>query len=127
GKGSPGFLALSMYALSKLVQFSLPILWVRLVERRSLGRPTFARAGIWTGVSFGLFVLALTFGLYFAVLRDSAILRDTPAKVLSKISAFHIGTPVRFVLMGLFLAGAHSLLEEYYWRWFVFGQLREEI
>src|SRR5262249_60465007 len=28
------------------------------------------------------------------------------------------------VLFGVFLSVAHALLEEYYWRWFVFGRLR---
>jgi hypothetical protein len=28
-----------------------------------------------------------------------------------------------YLLFGVFLSGIHSLLEEYYWRWFVFGRL----
>ena len=33
-------------------------------------------------------------------------------------------TPAQFAAAGIFYALVHSLLEEYYWRWFVFGQLR---
>jgi membrane protease YdiL (CAAX protease family) len=31
----------------------------------------------------------------------------------------------RFVLLAAFISLAHSFLEEYYWRWFVFGRLRQ--
>ena len=29
-----------------------------------------------------------------------------------------------YILFGLFVSLIHSFMEEYYWRWFVFGQLR---
>ncbi len=32
-----------------------------------------------------------------------------------------------YVAFGIFLAAGHSLLEEYYWRWFVFGRLRKVV
>jgi membrane protease YdiL (CAAX protease family) len=35
-----------------------------------------------------------------------------------------LGSPLVYGLFALFLAVPHSFLEEYYWRWFVFGQLR---
>jgi membrane protease YdiL (CAAX protease family) len=37
--------------------------------------------------------------------------------------AEQMGVVSHFVLFGLFLSLLHSLLEEYYWRWFVFGNL----
>jgi membrane protease YdiL (CAAX protease family) len=36
-----------------------------------------------------------------------------------------LGSPTVFIAVGVFYSLIHSLLEEYYWRWFVFGQLRE--
>ena len=35
-----------------------------------------------------------------------------------------LASPAMYITFALFLAIPHSLLEEYYWRWFVFGQLR---
>jgi membrane protease YdiL (CAAX protease family) len=35
-----------------------------------------------------------------------------------------MATPERYLVLAAFFSVAHSLLEEYYWRWFVFGQLR---
>src|SRR5260370_24265050 len=55
------------------------------------------------------------------------MLASTPEKVMSSIRLFHADTPLRYALLTLFLAGVHSLLEEYYWRWFVFGELRRLI
>ena len=36
-------------------------------------------------------------------------------------------SPVWFVVLGGFLTIIHSRLEEYYWRWFVFGELQRLI
>jgi membrane protease YdiL (CAAX protease family) len=41
-----------------------------------------------------------------------------------KIAGFQLAEPWKFVALGVFYSLFHSLLEEYYWRWFVFGQLR---
>ena len=41
-----------------------------------------------------------------------------------KIEEFSAAAPARYVVLAAFLAVVHSLLEEYYWRWFVFGRLR---
>ena len=41
-----------------------------------------------------------------------------------KIEEFNAASPGRYTALASFLAVAHSLLEEYYWRWFVFGRLR---
>jgi len=37
---------------------------------------------------------------------------------------FGLATPAAYLLFGFLLSVVHSLLEEYYWRWFVFGRLR---
>jgi membrane protease YdiL (CAAX protease family) len=40
------------------------------------------------------------------------------------VAGFGLDSVSKFVALGVFYSLAHSLLEEYYWRWFVFGQLR---
>ena len=44
--------------------------------------------------------------------------------IAEKVSHFGIASPAGFVAMTIFYAVVNSLLEEYYWRWFVFGQMR---
>jgi uncharacterized protein len=67
------------------------------------------------------------FALYFAALRGSPLLTQTPAKIAAKLALFHAATPARYLLLAVFLSVIHSFLEEYYWRWFVYGQLRKSV
>jgi membrane protease YdiL (CAAX protease family) len=75
-------------------------------------------------VAFGLAVSAAIWLLYAVFLRDWLIRIGTPQKVLAKLHECGAATPAMFLLLTVFLAGIHALLEEYYWRWFVFGRLR---
>ena len=40
------------------------------------------------------------------------------------VALFLISTVWQYAIMAVFYSAIHSFLEEYYWRWFVFGQLR---
>lgn len=61
--------------------------------------------------------------LYFAYLKPSGLLTESIAAVRTKIQSFGASSPLTYLLLSLFYSAIHSLLEEYYWRWFVFGQL----
>lgn len=112
------------YLVGKIVQFAFPLIFLALVERRRLMLTRPSRNGMAIGLSFGLFVAALMLGVYFAGLRGSAILAKTPVQLRHKLQEVGMDTPARFVVLAAFVVVAHSLLEEYYWRWFVFGRLR---
>lgn len=112
------------YTSSKIVQFLFPLVFVVVVEGR-LPRPSRPRFdGLGLGLGFGILVVALMLGLYFGVLRGSSMLAQTPERVRAKLQEVNVATPARYVLLAAFVVAAHSLLEEYYWRWFVFGHLR---
>ncbi len=115
------------YGGSKVVQFALPVLWLGWWQGNRLrpGKPNLD--GLAFGVGFGLLVVAAMLGLYFGALRGSSMLAATPAQLRAKIADFGMGTPFKFVLMGAFISVIHLLLEEYYWRWFVFGELKKLI
>jgi membrane protease YdiL (CAAX protease family) len=123
-QGRPGAGAIVAYLLSKLIQFGFPVVWVASWERDRIRPAIPGFKGLAFGAGFGLLVAGLIFSVYFAVLAGSPMLAETAVKVREKLVLFHADSPGRFVLLGLFLAGLHSLLEEYYWRWFVFGELR---
>ncbi len=112
------------YGAGKVIQFSFPLLFLALVEPQSLrpGRPRFQ--GWSLGIGFGLFVGAGVLVLYWAGLRTWLIDMGAATRIRSKIEEFNSATPIRYVGLAGFLAVGHSLLEEYYWRWFVFGRLR---
>jgi membrane protease YdiL (CAAX protease family) len=115
------------YSLGKVVQFGTPVAFLVLIERR---RPRLRAPG-WSGISlglaFGLLVAAAMFGLYFGVLRGSPALAKTPAELLRKLQELGFASPAGYLMLATLLALVHSLLEEYYWRWFVFGRLRQYV
>jgi len=88
-----------------------------------LTRPRFS--GLKPALIFGLLIAALMVGVYFGMLRDTSLLAQTPARLRHKLQEVGMDTPARYAVLAVFVVAAHSLLEEYYWRWFVFGGLRQ--
>jgi uncharacterized protein len=117
----------AVYAASKIVQFAFPIAWVALVQGRKIavGKPHAADLG--SGAVLGLAVLAGMFALYYGLLRSSPVLAGAPAAVAHQMTDFGVHSIGGFLLLAGFISLVHSLAEEYYWRWFVFGQLRERV
>jgi CAAX protease family protein len=112
------------YVAGKLVQFGFPVLFLVLGGGPRPKPPMPRRTGLGAGLAFGLLVAALTLGIYFCLLRHSSLLAQTPAQVRQKLEQVGMASPARYVVLAVFIVAAHSLLEEYYCRWFVFGQLR---
>ena len=119
---APELLQKAAYSVGKLIQFALPVVWVCLIrrERQNLNRPS--AWSLITGALFGLLVAAAMY-LLFVVLKQRGILVQPIAAVRAKIESFGVSSPEKFAVLAIFYSAFHSLLEEYYWRWFVFGQL----
>jgi membrane protease YdiL (CAAX protease family) len=116
-----------VYAIGKVIQFGLPVACVALTDRSAL-RPTWPGSrGVPFGVAFGLAAAALTLVVYHGWLIQGPLFREAPARIQSKVAEFGLATPVGYVALAGFLAVVHSLLEEYYWRWFVYGRLRRHL
>ena len=75
------------------------------------------------GAIFGLIIGLAMFAIYFAYAIPSGLFADPIAAVRAKIQSFGVSSPPTFLLLALFYSAIHSLLEEYYWRWFTFNQL----
>lgn len=115
---------LAVFNVVKVIQFALPIVWVLLVQRgRITLRPTNS-AGVATGLAFGMLIASAMAALYFGFLKDSALLNAAKGEIVAKVAGFGIDRVWKYAALGVFYSLFHSLLEEYYWRWFVFGQLR---
>jgi len=117
------------YGVGKSIQFALPIVCVFLIQRQ---RPNFALrmcGGKWLalGAAFGLAVGAAMAALYFGVLKPMGLFDEPARAVREKVQSFGAASPPAFILLGVFYSAIHSLLEEYYWRWFVFGQLTRQV
>jgi membrane protease YdiL (CAAX protease family) len=110
--------------LCKVAQFGFPAIWVFGVRRQAfrLSRP--AADGLGVGVGFGLLAVAALAVLYLSVFKSSELLAGVPRQIEAKLDDIGANTPLRFLALAVFYSALHSLLEEYYWRWFVFGGLR---
>jgi len=110
------------YGLGKTIQFGLPLWaawqrWGGRCERLAPRKP-----GLLVGAAFGLGVcLLLVIGFQFLIAGTSLeqTLRETARE---KILSLGIESGLLFLAVGVFYSAIHSLLEEYYWRWFVFGR-----
>ena len=110
------------YAIGKGLQFGLPVFWVFCIRR---SRPQWhlpRKKGMAECLGFGLLIAAAILVLYHAWLGPTGLLDE--AAIDAKVEGFGMKTPLKYLAMGVFYALGHSLAEEYYWRWFVFGQLR---
>ena len=115
----------AIYLTGKIVQFTFPILWTLLVLRE---RPQFFRRatrGLTLGIVFGVVVVAAGWVLFEFVLRDAPIFDQAASLIDVKIRGFGIDSALKYALLATFYSVLHSLLEEYYWRWFVFKRLNQ--
>jgi uncharacterized protein len=115
------------YFGTKVVQFSLPIVWLGLIQGQKLRPGQLHLRGFGLAIGFGVSVAGAMLALYFGWLRHLPIFHSLSPRLHAKLEDFGAATPARFILLGAFLTLIHSLLEEYYWRWFVFGELKQLI
>ena len=114
------------YAIGKGIQFALPLVWVLAVQRAGLRFKPPGRAALIEGGLFGLLVLALMMVLYHGWLKPLGYLgpqSPVAGAVVDKVQGFGIDTIWKYIALCTFYSLIHSGMEEYYWRWFVFGQL----
>ncbi len=112
------------YSVGKAAQFIFPIALILLVQRRWPAWHWPNRRGMVAGTAFGLAVVAALFGIHWLVLAPHDLLSDAAHEIREKTAGFGIDSVPEYVALALFYSLVHSFLEEYYWRWFVFGQLR---
>jgi len=121
--------AMYAYATTKVIQFAFPAVWVLVIERSGWGRPLLGpakpvRGGMGWGLLSGLAILAVALAVWRPILAASPAFERAPAAVAAKVASFGIDSGAKFLLLAAFYSLIHSFLEEYYWRWFVFGRLR---
>jgi uncharacterized protein len=91
--------------------------WPRLRVRQWKAHLGAVPLGLATGLGISLVILLSAFGPGREILLGGREAIEAKSRSL--------GVMEHYWAFGLFLAVGHSLLEEYYWRWFVFGRLRE--
>lgn len=111
------------YGASKVVQFALPLVWTLWVQRRSLSLAAPGWLDIGTGFGLGLLFVLAGVGAYLGYFKASPYLSQATGLISERLKDWNLNTTGRFVAFTVFLSLVHALLEEYYWRWFVCGQM----
>lgn len=110
-----------VYLGAKVLQFALPIAWLWLA-RRGVQRATATpwRPGLIPALTFGF---AASLGILLVDrwwLAGSPLAVEAGQRIGQTLADFRIETGLGYAAMALALSVVHSLLEEIYWRWFVF-------
>ena len=117
-------LQLTAKSIGMVIQIGFPLFWFVCVQKQKLSWPKFKREGLLIGGLLGLAIVAAMFGAYHLWLKPSGAFDSAAPSVIEKIKGLGIDSTAKFAALSVFYAVLHSLLEEYYWRWFVFAQLR---
>jgi membrane protease YdiL (CAAX protease family) len=114
----------SVYLVVKIFQFAFPLLWVWLVLREPLRTGRATVQGLALGAIFSIAVIGAGWMLFDFRLRDMPIFEDATTLIQEKVAGFGVDSVWKYAVLAAFYSLFHSLLEEYYWRWFVFRQMR---
>jgi uncharacterized protein len=112
------------YSIGKGVQFLLPVGWI-LLARQRLSWQWLTMRGVPLGLVFGLVLLVAAWVGYALLLKPMGVFDAPSAAIRAKIAGLGLASVPAYIVLGVFYSLVHSLLEEYYWRWFVFGRLCE--
>jgi len=120
-------LAQGIYTGTKVFTLVWPVIAYIVILKIPLPKPSLLAGDCRRALITGLVSGALMVGLMM-------LLMQTPLGNVVKASAGQIRTKAEelgiinhYWLFAVFLSVVHSLIEEYYWRWFVFGRLRQAL
>lgn len=114
----------SFYTIHKVFLIAWPLLAVPLILREPMvdrTRPKRHFASLLPGAVFA----GLTVGLLFALIHFTPlgkVLAANETNIAGRIA--DLGMAEHFVAFALFLSFIHAAMEEFYWRWFAFGQAK---
>jgi membrane protease YdiL (CAAX protease family) len=119
--------AVYFYGPLKALQFSFPLFWIFIVRRERQSAvtdaPRFGRSALY-GVAFGAAVLLTGWTLYDTWLMPDGFFDSSLHTIQRKVATIGLTTPLLYFICSQFYSFVHSLLEEYYWRWFVHTECR---
>ena len=123
--GAPAGVQQAVYAVGKTIQFALPAVFVGLILRRRIVLHRPGGRGATEGLVSGLIICALAAAIFWLMGRlEPGLVADLSSQVAAKVEGLGIATGPRYLAVAVFYSLVHSGLEEYYWRWFVYGQMR---
>lgn len=122
---SPSGMQKGAYGIGKLIQFAFPLVFVLVIRGERLQVRRIETGGLLLAVGFGLLVGGAMLALYHLWLKPAGFFAGpVTEEIKHKLTSFGVKSLAAYAVLAVFYALVHSLLEEYYWRWFVFGRLR---
>lgn len=113
-------LAMVMYTGVKLFTLFFPVTIWFMERRRRSSEPTFHSKSLGEGVISGLVICGVLLVMFvYTALGDTVLMHRR--QILEGMTG--LGVASYYIPFCAFLSVAHSLLEEYYWRWFVWKRL----
>ena len=112
------------YTIGKVLQFTFPLWFLVWVMKTKIRPPLKWTKSIWVGLLFGITVGFLMMGMIHSSLFSETLLQTLKLNIQTKLETLNITSLWSYVGLGIFYSLIHSFLEEYYWRWFVYGQLK---
>jgi len=123
---SGGVWTKAIYAAAKAFTVLWPVAAVALIEGGQIRWPRHSwrkhLSAIPAGVASGMLIGGLILAAYMWTPLGGHV-QQFSETISSKVGQLGITEPAQYVAFGVFLAGVHSLIEEYFWRWYVFGRL----
>ncbi len=112
----------------KTIQFGLPLYWLFFIRNdRPNWKTGLDGSMLGTGLFSGMLILAAAMALYWGGLKDTELLRIASVEINQRVQEMGLHSRIGFIGLGIFYVLLHSLMEEYYWRWFMFGMLRSTV
>lgn len=123
----PAAVQQTAYSIGKGLQFIFPVVWFLAAQRQRLRFRLPSSKGLAESIGFGVFIMVAMLVLFQMWLLPAGYMDGPREEVRQKVLGFGADTLLKYITLGVFYSLCHSFLEEYYWRWFVFGQLRRLI
>ena len=119
-----GAVGQAAYTLTKAFTLVYPFIFLRWIGAKGLvPAPGTKKSSILWGLGSGLTICAV--GVLAMLSPIGSMIRDSAAAIADRADG--LGFDDHYLLFAVFISLIHSGLEEFYWRWFVYGQLRERL
>jgi len=110
-----------IFGVIKVIMISIPFIAIAIGWKSG----TFFKGIKFLDVIMGIFLGIVLFVVIYGVFRFfPELFARALTDALPRAQTFGIATPTVFIMVGFLFSVFHSLFEEFYWRWFLFGAIR---
>lgn len=106
----------ALFAVAKFLMLIFPIVWLIAIDKQRPRIPRWSNTGMGMACILGT-IIFIAIWLGYLLLGDRLI---DPSLIQDHVSKSFLGTKLGFLAGALYWCTINSLLEEYWWRWWVF-------